>query len=404
MAGVYKKIEKRIVKLKEKEEIWKARYREIAQQVKELVDSNSEQMKEMENAIRNFEEKSGRLETETRKTSERSEEMFRLMDKRITDLSGFSKGLSERLEEKDDQIKKLKSDIVSQVSGMIARHEKSFDSVLEKIGLAARRIENGFQKEEGLYEKMESAKRFMESYNISPPNPAPPEPSFQRRFPSTPQPPAPAPAPVNERFESETPFIYELGSPAGPPQNFARRASRRPVDFDDLDDDTDVDDLVSGNMRGFKESVKSMNSNVSSITEKLASIEERMAKMQAAKNPGLERLDDKIRMYSQSVAGIHSRMETVEKALRDGMTPMMESLKLLTDSVKSLKEESRPSIQKPQPPRPKAREEGVLAPTPSNRTPPTFERVPWKQAGTAERSRQRKKGSDAGFQPATTLD
>jgi hypothetical protein len=42
-------------------------------------------------------------------------------------------------------------------------------------------------------------------------------------------------------------------------------------------------------------------------------------------------------------------MGTVEKALRDGMTPMMETMKILTETVKSLKEESkpRPSLAKP---------------------------------------------------------
>lgn len=105
-------------------------------------------------------------------------------------------------------------------------------------------------------------------------------------------------------------------------------------------------------MKGFHESVESMGSSVSGITDKLSTIEERMARIQSARSPQLERLDDKIKMYSESIADIHSRMETVEKALRDGMTPMMETMKMLTETVKGLKDESRnrPSLAKPTPP------------------------------------------------------
>jgi len=362
MPDVYRKIEKRIVSLKEKEELWKNRYREIAKQIKELVDSTSEQMNQMGNAIKGFEARIEEMETETRKTNERSGEMLRLMEKKLTEMSEFAKSVSEKLEEEDGQIKKLKVDVVSQVNAMIAKHEKTFESVIEKIDLAFKRMENELQREESLYGKMETAKRFMESYTPpdSPKSDPPPKKAnevdfvtFPPKLLAAPQQSLP-PAPVPERFEPETPFIYEPGSPiASPPSVVRRRAPRRSIAMDDLDDDMDVDDVISGNMKGFKDSVESVNYNVSSITEKLASIEEKVAKMQSLKTPGLERLDDKIRMYSESVADIHSRMETVEKAIRDGMTPMMESLKLLTESVKSLKQESksRPSLAKPTPPK-----------------------------------------------------
>jgi hypothetical protein len=243
---------------------------------------------------------------------------------------------------------------------------------------------------------MEVAKRFMENYvPPEPPRMDPPRrassslipdedpPSFPRAQPkpAVQQPIPMAPAP--DRFESaESPYIYDRGSQISSPQNFMRTPMRKPIHVDDLDDDMDVDDLISGNMKGLKGSVESMNSSVSGITEKLASIEERMAKMQTEKRPNLERLDDKIRMYRESVADIHSRMDTVEKALRDGMTPMMESLKLLTDSVKYLKEESksRPAIQKPEPPARPATLEPVLVTTESNRSPPTFQKIPGKKA------------------------
>jgi uncharacterized coiled-coil protein SlyX len=365
MPDVYKKIEKRILNLKGKEELWKSRYREIAKQIKELVDSTSERMKQIENTIKNFESRIEEVEAETRKSIEMNQEMLRLMDKRITEMSEFSKGISEKIEENDNQLKKIKADNLSQVNIIITRHEKTFDSILEKINLATKRIENELQKGEGLYEKMETAKRFMESYIPPDPpklDPSPKRPnglhetaespslSYQPKSHAVQQksiPPAPAP----QRFQvSEAPFIYEPGSPIASPENFVRRAQRKPIDMDDLDDDDlDMDELVSGNIKGFNDSVESMNSSVSSITEKLASIEDKVAKMQTVKNPGLERLDDKIRMYSDSVTDIHSRMGTVEKALRDGMTPMMETMKLLTETVKSLKEESKskPSLAKP---------------------------------------------------------
>jgi len=402
MPDVYKKIEKRIVNLKEKEELWKSRYREIAKEIRELVDTNSKQIKEMENTIKNFESRIEEAETETRKSIEMSQEMLRLMDKRITEMTEFSKGISEKIEENGSQIKKIRNDNLSQINAIIARHEKTFDSILEKISLAAKKIESDIQKGEGLYEKMEAAKRFMETYTPATPKLDPPAKisngihetsespslSYQPSPPSAPQKSIPrAPIPERraagppsilnpERFHLEAPFVYEPGSPISSPENFVRRSPRKPVDMDDLDDDDmDVDELVSGSMKGLDESVESMNSGISSISEKLASIEEKVAKMQAGKTPELERLDDKIRMYSESVADIHSRMGTVEKALRDGMTPMMETMKILTETVKSLKDESksRQSVRKPQPPeRSRATREGGLVPAPSNRASPTF--------------------------------
>jgi len=164
------------------------------------------------------------------------------------------------------------------------------------------------------------------------------------------------------------------------PQNSMRQPPRNLRMHDDLDDDLDDDDLemedvVSENMKGFKSSVDSMDSSISGIAKKLAAIEEKFSKMQQATKPAdVERLDDKIRMYTQSVEDIHSRMGTVEKALKDGMTPMMETMKILTDTVKSMKDEAAPSIRKPAPPaEPRIQAKGVLVPTPSNRIPYSFQ-------------------------------
>ena len=50
-AEVYKKIEKKIVNMKEREELWKSRYRDVAKEIKELVELNSKQIKAMEQAV-----------------------------------------------------------------------------------------------------------------------------------------------------------------------------------------------------------------------------------------------------------------------------------------------------------------------------------------------------------------
>jgi methyl-accepting chemotaxis protein len=140
MPDIYKKIEKRILKLKENEELWKGRYKEMAQQVMELSDSTSERMKQMENTIKSFEVRIEEAEAEARKANEMTGEMLRLADRKIKEMSESAKGISGKIEENDEQIKKLRVDIVSQVSSMMARHEKTFDSVLGKIGLAAKGI------------------------------------------------------------------------------------------------------------------------------------------------------------------------------------------------------------------------------------------------------------------------
>jgi chromosome segregation ATPase len=381
MQDIYKKIEKRIVSLKKKEEVWKGRYREIARQMKELVDSTSAQMKQMEGVIKGLEERTEVAEAKVKKSVERSEEILKLMDKRMTEISELAKATSERAEANDRHVKKLKSDAASQVNEMIARHEKTFAGVLERINLAAKSIEGEFKKEEGLYDRMEGTRKFLESYT-------PPEPAIMHVPARREERPSPEPAladfrpksipsaPAPERGSS---FIY--AAPMTMPPNSMRQPPRMlrrmHDDFDDLDDDLEMDDMVSENMKGFRNSVDSMDSSISGIAQKLAAIEEKFAKMQQATGPAdLERLDDKIRMYTQSVEGIHSRMGTVEKALKDGMTPMMETMKMLTETVKSMKDEARPqAVRKPAPPVHASPAEGVLVPTPSNRAPHTFQRI-----------------------------
>jgi len=380
MQDIYKKIEKRIVDLKKKEEVWKGRYMEIVRKLKELVDSTSAQMKQMEAAIKGLEEKTEAAELKVKKTTERSEELLKLMDKRITEASESAKAASEKAEATDRHAKKLKSDAASQVSDMIARHERTFAEVLEKINLATKSIEREFKKEEGLYDRMEGTRKFLESY--TPPEPpvmyAPirreerpsPEPAF-----STLQPKSIPSAPAPERGSS---FIYAAPMTL-PPRNMRqppRMLGRVHDDLDDLDDDLEMDDVVSENMKGFRSSVDSMDASISGIAQKLAAIEEKFAKMQQATGPAdVERLDDKIRMYTQSVEGIHSRMGTVEKALKDGITPMMETMKMLTETVKSMKDEATPSVRKPAPPQIRIQTKGVLVPTPSNRAPQSFQTI-----------------------------
>ena len=397
MQDIYKKIEKRIVDLKKKEEVWKGRYREIARQMKELVDSTSVQMKQMETAIRGLEEKTEAAELKVKKTTERSEELLKLMDKRMVEISEVAKSASERAEGSERQVKKLKSDAASQVNEMIAKQEKTFAGVLEKIKLATKSIEGEFKKEESLYDRMEGTRKFLESY--TPPEPAiihayprreeieerrrqePPsgrqsEPASSNFRPPVQSIPSIPSAPAPERGSS---FVY--AAPMTLPPNSMRQPprmlSRMHDDIDDLDDDLEMDDMVSENMKGFRSSVDSMDSSIAGIAQKLATIEEKFAKMQQSAGPAdVERLDDKIRMYTQSVEGIHSRMGTVEKALKDGMTPMMETMKMLTETVKSMKDEATPSVRKPAPPtQTNIQAKGVIIPTPSNRVPQSFQAI-----------------------------
>jgi len=170
MQDVYKKIEKRIVTLKKKEEVWKGRYREIAKQMNELFDSTSVQMRQMEATIKNLEEKMEASEARVKKASERNEEYLKLMEKRIAEASQLAKAASEKAEAGDRQMKKLKSDAASHVNEIIAKHEKTFSGLLEKINLAAKGIEGEFKKEESLYDRMEGTRKFLESY--TPPEPA----------------------------------------------------------------------------------------------------------------------------------------------------------------------------------------------------------------------------------------
>ena len=358
---MYSKIEKKILDLKQKEDFWKRGYKDLSQQVRELVHANSKQIGIMERAVSSFQSRIEQLEKSTKKTDSRGVEIFSIIEKRLAELSDTSKSLSARMDEKETGIKSFKADVLSQVSALIAKHEKTFDSTVERIGLATNRLRDQLAKQEGLYDRMESAKRFFENYR-------PPQiPDFPRQtelqkegdyylaqangasrqvadppFKGLPAPPLPERLPVPQSF------IYEPQSPpvAIRPRRF-RQFEREGVsghlpaiDFDpELDDDLDVDDVISGRTKSVNDSVGSMNTGMAGISQKLASIEDSFSKMQNERNVGVGRLEDKIRMYSQSVADVHSRMGTLEKAMKDGMTPMMEAMKILTETVKTMKDE-----------------------------------------------------------------
>jgi chromosome segregation ATPase len=335
---MYSKIEKKILDLKQKEDFWRKGYKELSQQVKELVESNSRQMKAMGSAMEGFQSRMEQAEKSVKKTEARSAEIFTIIEKRLAELSENAKTISARIDQKDAEIKSVKIEVMSQVNALIAKHEKTFDSTVERIGLATKTLKDELAKQEGLYDRMESAKRFFESYR--PPqidaSPAADPPPVQNLMPT---PPAP------ERLPQA--FIYE---PQYSPVERLPPRRRRPVFDPELDDDMDVDDVISGRTESIKDSVNSMNTGMSGIAQKLASIEDSFSKMQAERNSGVDRLEDKIRMYSESVAGIHSRMGTLEKALKDGMTPMMETLKILTETVKTMKENQGQGVRKPAPP------------------------------------------------------
>jgi predicted nucleic acid-binding Zn-ribbon protein len=349
VVDVYKKIEKKIMGMKEKEELWKTRYRETAQQLKELMELNSKQIKAMEQRIAKSESRMEGTEKSIKRNDEKAGGMFRAVRKRLEDISENSKSLSLKLDERTVEIKNVKNEVAARVNSIISKHEKTFDSVIEKINLAVNRIQSETVKEEDISSRVETAKRFIENYRV-PELRAPvaiPQPVIQ----PAPSPPPRAPAPQAflpdappQTFGREPPFAYGLESRAAP--SGIRKA---PVFLDD--DDLDMDDMTPVSPgTDFANSVTAMNTNVSAIADKLASIEERVARMQSERSSSADRIEDKIKMYSQSVMDVQSRMQTVEKAIRDGMTPMVESLNILTQTVKSLKEEAKPSLPKPSPP------------------------------------------------------
>ena len=342
-ADMYSKIEKKILELKQKEDFWRKGYKDLSQQVKDLVESNSRQMKSMQRTFESIQLRVDQAEKSVKKNDTRAAEVFTLIEKRLAEFSATAKGLSARVDEKEAEIKSFKSELLSQVSVLIAKHEKTFDSTIDRIGFATKTLKDELAKQEGLYDRMESAKRFFESYRppqnivspIADPLPA--------------QVPMAAP-PLPERPELPQAFIYEPQDP--PVARLPPRRRFRPAFDPELDDDLDVDDVISGRTESIKDSVSSMNTGMGGIAQKLASIEDSFSRMQKERNAGVEKLEDKIRMYSESVAGIHSRMGTLEKALKDGMTPMMETMKILTETVKSMKEDQghKADLRKPAPP------------------------------------------------------
>ena len=363
VAEVYKKIEKKIVNMKEREELWKSRYRDVAKEIKELVELNSRQIKAMQQAVEKTESRMAAVEKMVKRNDERAAETFRLAERSMTDISERMKGLLTKVDKNAGEITGLKSEVTSQVNSMISRHEKNFESILQKIGIAVSKIQSETAKEESISGRVEAAKRFIESYR-PPEMPAPrmiqqEAPDIRVTRPALMQPPLPnrasQPQPMGDmRLLGEPPFSYGHEAPPVP-----SRMGRMPAMADDDDLDMDDMDMMTGPSRpagDFASSVAAMNSSVSTITGKLATIEEKMEKLQTGRDPATERIEDKIRMYSQSVADMHSRMQTVEKAIREGMTPMVESLNILTQTVKTLKEDSkdsreaRPSLSKPSPP------------------------------------------------------
>lgn len=341
MAEVYKKIEKKIVDLKEREEFWKAKYKEMAKQQKDLADSNSQQIKSMQQAIKRFDQRIKEMEEITWKINSKNEENLAVFEKKAASFSETAKELSLRLEEKEAKIKAIKTETASMVSGIIARHEKTFDTVIEKINQLVRGVQRSLEKDEGIYHRIESTKKFMENYR--PPPVAVPPSAHQI-------PPAPAP----QRFEKQTPEIplfYE--EPSGIPKS-KKGLEFAEDEFEDIDEGPDVDDVIAGKVRYMGSSVDAINANVSGIAEKLAAIEGKVSKMQSQKVTGVDRIEDKMQLYRESVNEMRSRVEAVERAMKDGMAPMMESMRTLVDAVKEIKQDRqpyRPFIQRPTPPK-----------------------------------------------------
>jgi predicted nucleic acid-binding Zn-ribbon protein len=357
MVDVYKKIEKRIVDLKEKEEIWKKRYTELAQEVKSLVEVNSKQITEMDRRVRKAEDKANSLESIVSKASSKDNDAFRMLEKKTKELSDIAKGLDKRLDEKDVEIKNLRLGVLNDTKTIILAHEKTFDTALSKINSSLQQMQESAKAAEMFYQKIDALKSVVGEIATMKSKAAE---SDGKAF----NPPMP-----QSGFQLE-------------PVPLPRRVFRSlPEDDLELDDDSDLD--FPEKVRDFRGSVSSVNGSMSSISQKLSAIEGMFEKAQKDKAVAVEKLDDKVRMYRESIAGLQSRMETIERAMKDGVSPMMESMKMLAEAVKELKEgaEAKPAIRKPSPPAngKKASSDAfnlksIKEPTPSNRAPSTYQR------------------------------
>jgi prefoldin subunit 5 len=349
MVDVYKKIEKRIVDLKEKEEVWKKRYTELAQEVKELVEANNQQLREMDKRVRKSEEKASATEALLVKIEAKNNDAFRTVDRKTKELSEIAKGLDKRLNEKDVEIKNMRLGVLNDTKTIILSHEKTFDTVLSKINASLEKMQQDAKSAEIFYQKIDALKSVIGEIAT---------------------------------MKSKTPEnvgskVFNLPIPQSgfqPPESVPLpRRVFRPMPDDDLELDDDSDLEFPERVKGFRDSMGSVNGSMSSISQKLSSIENMFEKAQKDKTVAVEKLDDKVRMYRESIAGLQSRMETIERAMKDGVTPMMESMKMLAESMKELKE-AKPSVKKPSPPSPQKEIKEPIKPTPSNRTPSTFQR------------------------------
>ena len=360
MVDVYKKIEKRIVDLKEKEEVWKKRYSEMAQQVKELVEANAKQIADMERRVKKGEEKAASLESIVTKANTKDNDAFRSLERKAKELSDIAKGLDKRLDEKDVEVKAIKLGVINDTKALMLAHEKTFDLTLSKINAAVERMQQEAKAAETFYQKIDALKSVVGEIATMK-----------------------AKAPENDGKAFSPPIPQSGFQPMEPvplPRRVFRpdRGNSSALDFmpeDDLDLDDDPDMELPERVRGFRNGMNSVNGSMSSIGKKLSSIEEMFEKAQKDKSAAVEKLDDKVRLYRESIAGLQSRMETIERAMKDGVTPMMESMKMLAEAVKELKE-AKPAIKKPSPPDSgkKAISSPSDRPTPSNRTPSTFQR------------------------------
>ncbi len=351
MVDVYNKIEKRIVNLKEKEEVWKKRYTEIAQEVKELVEANSQQFREMDKRVRKSEEKAAAAEYFISKFDSKNSESVRMLEKKIKELSEIAKGLDKRLDKKDVEIKNMRLGMLNDTKTIILSHEKTFDTVLSKINASLEKMQQESKNAELFYQKIDALKSVVGEIATMK-----------------------AMVPEAEPEKGFNPPIHQSRQTLEPPP-LPRRVFR-PMPDDDLefDDDTDMD--FPEKVKGFRDSMGSVNGSMSSISQKLSAIENMFEKAQKDKTTSVEKLDDKVRMYRESIASLQSRMETIERAMKDGMTPMMESMKILAESVKELKDErsSSKSLMKPSPPDSGKNVQKLrLGTVPSNRTPPAYQ-------------------------------
>jgi predicted nucleic acid-binding Zn-ribbon protein len=273
------------------------------------------------------------VEADAKANNQKMMEAFKIIQERIGFLEESAKSLSANVEEKGAEMKGLRSDIASQINSMLERHQKTFELGFAKTAQASEKLEHDIARAEEARERMDSARRSLESYR------PPWTEGGNSRLQASEQAPmlmAPAPhayaAPMQSQIPAApVPYRHEAAMPVPRMQRMAHM-----VFDDDLDDEMEA---IPGRMGDFKDSVDSMHTSVAGIAEKLSSVEDAVTKMQVSRTEGIEKLDDKIRMYSESVAGLHSRMGNVEKAIKDGITPMMETMKILTDAVRQMKQD-----------------------------------------------------------------